>query len=131
MENKGNVKVLPYNSSMFDCHRIFYWYNVDHQHTTLSSTAMAGLSEAFFRLPFAYVFITKAFRALKVLTLIFCYWLKAQLRPAGGSKGREWMKERKLGELRQQSLNNTDRKKWQFFLPSPVGVQWHTELLIR
>lgn len=97
VQHEGHIKVLPNVSGVFECHCIFYRHDVDHQHTTLISTATAGLLEVCLGLLVADVLVTEALWAFKLLTLIvsviLCYRLKAQLGPEGGSREEMWWSE--------------------------------------
>lgn len=97
VQHEGHIKVLPNVSGVFECHCIFYRHDVDHQHTTLISTATAGLLEVCLGLLVADVLVTEALWAFKLLTpivsVILCYRLKAQLGPEGGSREEMWWSE--------------------------------------
>lgn len=77
MHHKRYIKVLSNISSVFECHSILNRHHVDHEHSPLTTTATAGLLEAFCGQLDADIFITEALRALKLLTLIVIYqdWL--------------------------------------------------------
>lgn len=73
MHHKRYIKVLSNISSVFKCHSILNRHHVDHQHSSLTTTATAGLLQAFCGQLDADIFITEALRALKQLTLIIIY----------------------------------------------------------